>query len=352
MIVVDDPNILQNDFIRLLETTKKYVLEELESLDEQARKMDGDEFETVVYNNSLKASLNTSFEGHVTQTGSHAFPDIVAKRYFGIEVKMTTSDKWVSTGNSILESTRIDVVDRIYLFFGKFGGGIDIKFRSYQDCLYDIGVTHSPRYKIDMNLGEGKSIFSKMNIDYNLLRKEKNPIKTIKEYYKSLLQEGEELWWIDPQIEERTVNPIIKPFRKLSKDDQNKFIAECFVLFPEILGPISNTKYEKAATYLITEYNAVHASLRDSFSAGGKVDLEVKGVIIRQIPQVYERFMNVAKLIQKVINEIDEEKLLHYWSKKSLGETRIEIWKKLINSNAAFKNRKIKPSDIYEWGLR
>ena len=129
-------------------------------------------------------------------------------------------------------------------------------------------------------------------------------------------------------------------------------MAECFVLFPEILGPVSNTKYEKAATYLITEYNAVHASLRDSFSAGGKVDLQINGITMRQIPQVYERFMSLAKLIQKTITDISEEKLLHYWNAKSLKVTRIEIWKKMINSNTAFTHKKVKPFDIYTWGLR
>lgn len=352
MIVVNDSSILQPNFLSLLNKTKTHVLNELKSLGEKTKKLNGEDFETIVYNNCLKAAQNTEFEGHVEQKGAHAFPDIIAKKYFGIEVKMTISDKWRSTGNSILETTRVDDVNRIYMFFGKLGGNIDVKFRAYQECLYDIGVTHSPRYKIDMNLANGKSIFSKMNVDYEVLRKEINPIKRIKEYYKSLLQEGEELWWIDSQIEEKTVNPIIKPFRRLSKDDQNKFVAECFVLFPEILGPVSNTKYEKAATYLITEYNAVHASLRDSFSAGGKVDLQINGITLRQIPQVYERFKSLAKLIQKAISDISEEKLLHYWNVKSLKGTRIEIWKKMINSNAAFTHKKVKPFDIYTWGLR
>src|SRR5687768_1542791 len=114
---------------------------------------------------------------------------------------MTSGDKRVSSGYSILETTRVQDVEYMYLFFGKFGGDIDIKYRPYQDYLYDIGVTHSPRYKINMDLTEGNSIFDKMRIPYEVLRKENSPIKKIKEYYRKQLEEGEELWWIDPQID-------------------------------------------------------------------------------------------------------------------------------------------------------
>ena len=164
MIVIDDPNILQNDFVNLLEGTKTHSLQALGLLGENAKKLNGDEFETVVYKNTLKASQNSPFEGHVFQTGPHAFPDIIARKYFGMEVKMTTGDKWVSTGNSILETTRVNDVERIYMFFGKFGGNFDVKYRLYQDCLCDVGVTHSPRYKIDMNLANGHSIFNKIGV--------------------------------------------------------------------------------------------------------------------------------------------------------------------------------------------
>lgn len=33
-------------------------------------------------------------------------PDIVAEKYYGIEVKSTVSDKWKSVGSRILETTR------------------------------------------------------------------------------------------------------------------------------------------------------------------------------------------------------------------------------------------------------
>ena len=350
MIVVDDPNILQDDFLKLLEATKTHTLGELGQLGEKAIKLNGDEFETVVYNNSLKVSQNTQFQGHVIQTGPHAFPDIIARKYFGMEVKMTTGDKWISTGNSILETTRVDGVERIYMFFGKFGGDIDIKYRNYEDCLYDIGVTHSPRYKIDMNLNSGHSIFDKMGISYEGLRKEKNPISKIKDYYRRQLKEGEELWWIDAQTEDKTVSPIIRPFRMLSKEDQEKFFIETMILFPEIFGR-SATKYERPAAYLITQYNSVSSSLRDIFTAGGQVSITVNNRNVT-VPKIFSHLMNNAKDIQKLLENISEEELRYYWRTEEIASSRIDQWKQMIDQQTGQQLENVTASNIYEWGIR
>ena len=127
MIFVDKNTVREESFLRLLARTKTDCLTALQGFGTEAIKLNGDAFETLVYNNSVKASMSTEFEGHVAQTGPHAFPDIIAKRYFGLEVKVTKDNKWSSTGNSILETTRVDGVERIYMFFGKLGGGADIK---------------------------------------------------------------------------------------------------------------------------------------------------------------------------------------------------------------------------------
>ena len=117
--------------------------------------MDGVSFEFFVFEQMCLAAKDSKFEGTINQTGKQTFPDIIANKYYGIEVKVTAEDKWVSTGNSVLEGTRVEAVEKIYMFFGKLGGVADIKYRQYQDCLCEVGVTHSPRYKIDMLLAQG-----------------------------------------------------------------------------------------------------------------------------------------------------------------------------------------------------
>src|SRR5690625_4323947 len=108
-----------------------------------------------------------------------------------------------------MESTRIESVERIYLLFGKLREPIKFKVKPYEDCLSEIVVTHSPRYKIDMQLNKSETIFEKMGVEYDEFRKSNHSIELVKEYYRKHLKPNENLWWIDSKpIEEQVVSPI------------------------------------------------------------------------------------------------------------------------------------------------
>ena len=293
------------------------------------------------------AAKGTPFEDDIHQTGSQTFPDIIAKKYYGAEVKVTSNTKWISTGNSILEGTRDKDVQKIYIFFGKFGGTPEIKFRPYQDCLYDIGVTHSPRYKIDMDLAEGQSIFSKIGVEYDTLRQESNPIKRIKNYYRENLSKGEELWWIESP--ENTVSPIIRSLNSFTKEEKSKFITETMILFPEIFGN-SRMKFERVAAYLITDYNAVTSYLRDYFTSGGREKILVNGEQFL-VPKILYHLKEKANEISITIERLDEAKLLNYWRVDSIPESRISYWKTLLNTNDSQNNEEFSAIDIFNSGL-
>lgn len=343
MIYVNKTEVLEENFISLLEKTKENTLQIISA--EKIESMTGDEFETFVLERMKESSAGSEFEDTIEQTGAHAFPDIIAKKYFGVEVKVTTSNKWVSTGNSVLESTRIEDAKKIFLFFGKLGGDVDIRFRLYEECLYDIGVTHSPRYKINMELEMGKSIFDKMKIDYNLFRSEPNPIAKVKDYYRSQLKDGEELWWIDQMAEEGIVAPIIKSYDTLEKNEREKFFIEAMVLFPEIFGR-SQAKFERVTAYLITSYNTVSSSLRDKFTAGGQQQINISGREII-VPKIYYHLYVNASNVVKVIEEINEEKLAYYWRISLVPSDKIKHWKKLLREKAGKEL-----VDIFESGLK
>lgn len=345
MIYVAKPNAKEKDFIALLEKSRKLMLVFLNG----KKNISPTYFETIVFEQMCEAAKGTTFEGKVKQTGTRAFPDIIANKYFGVEVKMTANDHWTSTGNSVLESSRIEDVERIYIVFGKFGGKLDIRFRLYQECLPEISVTHSPRYRINMDLPLGKSIFDKIGIDYDTLRNDANPIQKIKDYYRSQLKEGEELWWIDQDGNGKAVSPIIKPFRGLSDKEKENFIVEAMILFPEMFGN-SSTKFERAAAYLIAEYNAVSANSRDLFTAGGQIKLKVKGKSI-VMPQLAYRLQIRAKAIEKKIKELDDETLAYYWRSEKLEKDRLSQWKKLLNDKFALVKSGVKASDIFDAGL-
>lgn len=345
MIYVKKTNVEENDFIALLEKSKGFVLDFLS----KSKDISPLYFETVVYEQAQKAARGTTFEGAIKQTGAHAFPDIIANKYFGIEVKMTTSDHWISTGNSILESSRVEDVERIYIMFGKFGGKMDVRYRLYQECLPEISVTHSPRYRINMDLPIGKSIFDKIGIDYDTLRNDDNTIQKIKEYYRSQLKDGEELWWIDQENGDRSVSPIIRPFRSLSKEEKENFIVEAMILFPEMFGN-SNNKFERSAAYLIAEYNAVSANLRDLFTAGGKVAMEISGKKVL-LPQVAYRLFNKSRKIKNTIDKIDSKILSYYWRSDNIESDRLSQWKKILDKNFILVNSDILASDIFDYAL-
>jgi len=112
----------------------------------------------------------------------------VAQNYYGIEVKTTTQNHWKTTGNSMLESTRVENVERIFMLFAKLASPIEFRCRPYEEVLSEVVVTHSPRYLIDMNLEKGKTIFDKIKMPYDTFRKQESPIRPIVDYYKSKLK--------------------------------------------------------------------------------------------------------------------------------------------------------------------
>lgn len=260
----------QVQFERLLQRTKDAVLVQLTTI-KQPSSLSGDAFEKIVFDQAERAAIGTEFEGTLEHTANKDFPDILVDEVFGIEVKATKSNHWYSTGNSVLESSRIKTVEYISMFFGKLGGNPAIEFRNYEECLSDIVATHHPRYKINMHLDEAGSIFNKMKTDYDTIRTSDNRIATIRTYYKSLMKEGDALWWIDDSAEElQAVSPIIKKFSSLDKDTKNLIQSELFAIFPEVFSN-SNKKYENIPAYIAARYGVVTANVRDIFTADGRV---------------------------------------------------------------------------------
>lgn len=235
----------------------------------------------------------------------------MAADFLGVEVKVTKKDDWTSVGNSVLESSRIPEVTKIYIFFGKLGGVPDILFRDYESCLKDIAVTHYPRYQIDMKLESGQSIFDKMNTSYDDIKDSKNPVKAIRAYYKQNLKEGEGLWWINDDIDTTaTTDPIIKKLSQLSAERQDKIKADLFVHFPEIFST-STKKFERLPAYLAAAHSVLSPNLRDFFTAGGQVEIHLERDTFK-IPQMLSEALRLrneieAALLGKTQTELEED---------------------------------------------
>jgi hypothetical protein len=288
------------------------------------------------------------------QEDSANFPDIVCDKEFGVEVKVTGSNRWTSTGNSILESTRNKSVKIIYLFFLKQGGQPDIKYRKYQDCLNGIAVTHSPRYKINMTMDKTETIFAKMGVEYDDFRGGE-PIAEARKYYGDQVRKeaGTALWWVDEGGEDAR-SPIIKDIGEL--EDKKEYVAKLMALFPEVLKPSGDPKkFQSAALYAVTEDNRVSKNFRDHFTAGGKVSQKINGKDY-ELPAVWNRCFVLALLIRDYLLS-EESKILseRLGIDPSLsGLDRIEAWKRLADEIAgpyATDGDILYVSDVLDAGL-
>lgn len=298
-------------------------------------KRNGTQLEEDVYDAVLRCAVNTEFDGTIQLVSGASFPDIVANKFYGVEVKSTNKNHWKSIGSSILESTRNQDVERIYLTFGKLGAPISFMSRPYEQCLSGISVTHYPRYQIDMELKDGETIFDKMGIPYDELRKMENPVSPVSKYYKSKLKAGESLWWAaDTNIEETTAPPTVKLWSALTTTEKTYYTVQGYALFPEILSRSNSKKYQRYALWLATNCGVINTNIRDQFSAGGKIDVKTQNGIYVKMPAAFGRIEKHYELIKNTILETDEKILCEYWNVSKIDTNRLHQWCEIVSSVA------------------
>lgn len=313
--------------------------------------LSGAEFELMTYENAVANLQGTALEGKLRHTDDREFPDIVVADLFGIEVKATKKDDWTSIGNSVLESSRVDGLEKIYMFFGKLGGKPDVMYRNYEDCLRGISVTHYPRYQIDMLLDAKDSIFKKMGTDYEAIRMSNNPIAPIRRYYKEKMQEGDALWWISDDTEEvPNLSPIIKNFSTLDSSEKQNIKICIFALFPEIFSA-SSKKYSRIPAYLAAQHGVVMSNVRDLFSAGGKTEISFNGQIFK-VPQIVGELLRSAIHISEYLNGIEAKQINAYWRKKIADFSTTEnAWIAEVDRNTRDMNLPYDVSSLYSAAL-
>ncbi|MCD8308755.1 MAG: hypothetical protein LUD19_02785 [Clostridia bacterium] len=292
----------------------------------------GKALEKDVYAAVCRAAQGTEFENTVKLISGATFPDIVADGLYGVEVKSTEKNHWTSVGSSILESTRSASVEKIYLTFGKLGKPVQFMSRPYEECLSDIAVTHYPRYRIDMRLKKGETIFDEMGITYDELRQKDNPVAPVSKYYKSKLKPGESLWWASDDGESASP-PTVKLWTSLSAEEKERLTVCGYALFPEILSPASGKKYNRYALWLATVQGIVNTNVRDSFSAGGRVDMLTAGGLTVKMPAAFGRIKKYSGLIKSVIEETEESVLCGYWQTE-VEKDRMRQWCTLVAHTA------------------
>ena len=321
----------KNDFNTLLNSTIIELNAHAIKSPKKIEQLKGNKLEPYVGDVMTELAVGTAFENSIEVIGGQKFPDIIANKFYGIEVKTTTQNHWKTTGNSVLESTRVEDVERIFMLFGKLGKPIEFKCRAYEECLSEVVVTHSPRYLIDMNLEKGKTIFDKINTPYDTLRQKNNPIKPITDYYKSKLKPGQDLWWI--QDTEQASNLVINIWNNLNQKEKQEIKNRAMVYFPEVFSNRGD-KFSRLAIWLVTRESIVCPNIRDLFTAGGKDNYLIKGKTHKNIPRIYIKlFENINSVLEILINTSAIE-LSEYWNEKTSEKKKIMDWIDLVSMNS------------------
>jgi hypothetical protein len=250
--------------------------------------------------------------------GSHAFPDIVysfptGERY-GIEVKSSISpnrseNNWIITGNSILGSTRIDVLDVYIIFLSINKKGFFVNSGRYEDAVSDVVVTHSPRYKINLSQNPSTSFFAKSGITYEMMKQSENPIGLVTEYF---INQGQTAWWLA-----ESAPAIILEWNDLNEGEHSEIYGKAFLFFPELFSPRGTTKYKRFAKWLVATYSVVDSSLRDKFTAGGRGPLRIQETTFENTPRIYLTFKDYFDDFKREICSIETEVLLKHWESYS-----------------------------------
>lgn len=306
----------------------------------------GTQLEVDVYDALKRCAVETPFENKIVLVSGASFPDIVANNYYGVEVKSTNKNHWKSIGSSILESTRNQSVERIFLTFGKLGVPVSFRSRPYEECLSGISVTHYPRYQIDMELKEGETIFSKMGIPYDELRKLDNPVAPVSQYYRNLLKPGESLWWADSNVEETVAPPTVRLWNTLTAEEKNFYTVQGYALFPEIFSQNTLKKYQRYALWLATHCGIINTNMRDQFSAGGRIDIVTQKGVFTKVSAVFGRVHKFKSLIFDTLLTTDKIVLKEYWQQDIIEEDRLIQWCRLAAQSASTNNQEFEQINI------
>ena len=332
MIISENPKPDINEFKILMHKTDIVLNDDAEKRPQYYASRSGNPLEDDVFSALEESAIGTPFANTIVKVSGQRFPDIVAAKYYGVEVKSTKDDHWTSTGSSILETTRVQDVERIYMTFGKLGGKPSFLSKPYEECLSGIAVTHMPRYLIDMRLSKEETIFSKMGIPYDDLRKMENPITPVSKYYRSKLKPGESLWWAGDAGEE-TVSATIRLWKNLSVEEKRKHTVYGCVNYPEVFGG----NYDRYALWL-TSQGVVDPHIRDQFSAGGQEEMSLSTGEKIKFPGVYRRVKNNMDYFLYLISMPDTVTLVeHPTIDAGKLRDRIMKWCDLVSRNSTMK---------------
>jgi hypothetical protein len=238
-------------------------------------------------------------ESKIILHSGRKFPDIVFENTkFGVEIK-TAQKGWACLGNSVAASTLVDGVSEVYLLFGSGEANFEARYSRYEDSVKSVEVTHSPRYILDMDVPDGRSYLRRIGKDLAEMLAMEDPISCVVEEARRNLKPGEHLWWVS----DRAVSPLtIRLWNSIKPDERHVLVASAFAFFPASILGGEQADYSDFIVWLSQKHSILHPSVRDSFTAGGRVaQLEFGSGCLEDAPKVFKTLHRHIASISEVI---------------------------------------------------
>lgn len=258
---------------------------------------------------AVKLGLDPDIIRHVK---GHAFPDVMIKgSSIGIELKGTKTGLSFN-GNSVIGSTFVDGVKKVYLYYWVADQEL-FGFVDYFDAVIAPVVTHSPRFRLKIDLKKGEGMFGNGEGQIGLAEdvvfspEGINADKIINWMrYKAELS-GQAAWWMVDRsyVSDLPVNQGLRIGRnKLSDIEKKELLEKGFLYFPELLS-VRSDKFNAFISWAISLYGVVLN--RDFFTAGGTVtgyDHDGNKFTFSQIYNKYLCFLDDFKQITLAKDDI------------------------------------------------
>ncbi|MHC5225288.1 hypothetical protein [Ignatzschineria sp. LJL83] len=216
----------------------------------------------------------------IYEKNSHSFPDVLIKdTNIGIELKGAITGNTFN-GNSVFGSTFKKGLEKIYLLYWISDQQL-VAFDDYFNCVEDAVVTHSPRFRLKVNLPAKNRMFGNNknqvgSIENIIYSPEGIQVDKILTWMKEkAIRNNESPWWItlseDDDVVVNSINSIKIGKKSLSEEELQRLNLYSYIFFPELLDRPG--KYNRVTAWGISVHGIVIN--RDFFSAGGKEILPI-----------------------------------------------------------------------------
>ena len=133
-MIISEKKSRDREISNILDNLSHDMTENSRREEERFLNMYPNDMEATVLKKLNHVSKGTIFHNSFRRVKSQEFPDLVSEdTKCGIEVKQTKGDHWSTVGNSIMEGSRVDQIDNIYLFFAKLNSPIMYKWKKYEE---------------------------------------------------------------------------------------------------------------------------------------------------------------------------------------------------------------------------